>query len=118
MLVHVGAVVDEPAKPVEVFEVDLVADEGLRARFPERLEQRRAAVLARVVERVVVPLAPVGDEQLDEGRVVAVDGAANGREVPVPPSSISRVNAFWSAPASSRSRAHARTSASLSRSGG
>ena len=84
VLVHVGAVVDEPAEPVEVFEVDLVADEGLRARFPERLEQRRAAVLARVVERVVVPLAPVHDEQLDEGRVVAVDGAANGREVPVP----------------------------------
>jgi hypothetical protein len=83
-LVHVRAARDEPAQPVEVLEVDLVSDIVLRAGLPEGIEHRRRAVLAGVVDGVVVPLGAVRDEELDQRHVVAVDGASNGEEVPVP----------------------------------
>src|ERR1044072_5582200 len=84
-LVHVSAALEEEAKALEVLEVDLVSNVVLRAGLPERLEQRGAAVLARVVDRVVVALGAVVDEQPHELRVVAIDGAPNGGEVPVDP---------------------------------
>ena len=81
-LVHVGAPLDEPAEPVEVLEVDLVPDVLLRAGLPEGVEHGRRAVLARMVDRVVVPLGAVLDEELDQRDVVAVDRAPDGVEVP------------------------------------
>ena len=61
-LVHIRAALEEEAKALEILEVDLVADVVLGAGLPEHLEQRRAAVLARVVDRVVVALRAVVDE--------------------------------------------------------
>jgi len=81
--VDIDAAVEEPLQAGGVLEVELVVDEVLMARPVEYVEERGVALLARVVEGVLVALGAAVHEQPGELEVAPLDGVEERRHPPL-----------------------------------
>jgi hypothetical protein len=82
--IDVHTVVEEPAQPGEVFEVELVVDQILEARPVQRIQQRRVGLFAGVIEGVLVAGRASVKQQPNQGQVAPLHRGEQHRHAAIP----------------------------------